>query len=99
MASARHLKSDVRLQPEECAFLAALVRRLQGYGFTKVKAGVGSYANGGDYVFVSGSLDGIAMEALWPLSIGAGLALQSLSAAIDDVGEKIEQQRAEASRG
>lgn len=96
MTNAEHLPGSRPLRPEECAYLAALCRRLSGYGFTDTKAGVGSFANGGDYVFVEGTRDGEPMEATCPLFVGPGFALQSLTAMVDEVGRVLDWQRAAA---
>lgn len=98
---AEHLRGRHVLRPEEWAYLAALTRRLRVLGFTDTKAGVGAFANGGDYVFVQGVLDGEPMEATCPLFVGPGLALQSLTAMIDEVSRNLERRRAlaEVTRG
>jgi hypothetical protein len=84
------------LRPEEAAYLKALAIRLHDCGFTGVQAGVGMDSPGEPYVYVSGVLDGNPVEASSGLNLGRGFALQSLSAMVDQVAERLEQQRAAA---
>jgi hypothetical protein len=80
------VSTGVGLRPEEHAYLDALASRLGTYGFTHTSFGVDEDALGKPFLFVAGRRDGEPMEATRPLVGGPGLALQSLSAMIDEVG-------------